>query len=163
MLLDAIYLTLLTQCSLFDIFYSTLLLLLLLFVQCCYCSCYFLLDAPCSMLLFLLLLFVWCYCISCYSLFDAVALLTTPCSMLLLLLLFFVWHCYFSLFAWHCGSFGHSSLMWFIQILFCYAVLLLFCSLFFLLDVATPILPILDWFPFWFFCRCGRSYPNSSF
>ncbi len=132
MLLDAIYLTLLTWWSLFDVLYSTLLLLLLLFAQCCYCSCYFLLDAPCLMLLLLLLFFAWHYYISCYSLFDAVAFLVTPCSMLLFLLLFLVWHCYFSLFAWRCGSFGHLFLMWFVQIPLCYAVmLLLLCYLLF--------------------------------
>ncbi len=165
-MLDAIYLTLLTQCSLFDMFYSTLL------TQCYCCFCYSLFNVAIVLVIFCLMLLVQCCYSFCCFLFNVIAFLVTPCLMLLFLLLL-VW-CYYS---FCCSLFDIDILRYLLDItkflviclqcwfsntfLLCH-VLLLFCSLLFAWCYYSHssyfgLISLLV------FCRCGRSYPNSSF
>ncbi len=122
---------------------SMLLLFLLFFAWCSLFNVAIPFVAFCSTLLHFLLLLVWCCC-SSYYLFDA----TTPFVVLCLTLIFFV----ICLTLQNFWSFVFNVGF---QIPFCYVMCCCYFVLCFLLDATTPILPILDWFPFWFFVGVG--------
>ncbi len=126
------------------------------------CFCYYLLNVVtvfvifCSMLLtwcccslfnvaivlviFCSMLLAQCCCSFCCFLLNTIVFLVTPCSMLLLFLLFLVWCCY---------SFCCEVVA---PLFFTFCLMLLPPLLVFWIDISPLI-----------FCRCGRSYPNSSF
>jgi len=149
-------------------------LCLTFFIQHYCCFCYFLLNVAIVHVIFCLMLLVWCCYSFCCFLLDIITFLVTPCLMLLLFLLLLV-RCYYS---FYCSLFDIATFRYLLDVaaplvicfkcgLFKYLCAMPWCCcsfvICFLLDVAIPILPILDWFPLLFFCRCEKSYPTSSF
>jgi len=143
------------------------------FIQRYYCFCYFLFNvaivlvifawcslldvaipfvALCLMLLHFLLLLVWCCCSSYYSLFNA----TTPFVVLCLTLLFFV-ICLTLRILW---SFVFN-VVYSNSFLLCRVVALLFFV--FIARCCYSHSSYFGLISLLVFCRCGRSYPNSSF
>jgi len=150
-----LFLLFFVQCSSLDVaaLCSMLLLFLLFFARCSLLNVAAPFAVFCSTLLFFLLLLVQCCCSFYYSLFDVVTPFVVPCLTLLLfvlclmlrLLLLFVFNVIRSSTSLLCCEVVAP-------LFFTFCLMLLPPLLVFWIDISPLI-----------FCRCGRSYPNSSF